>query len=135
MSPDTSVPHKERLAPRALTLMYLGFAGEAFKDEAQLSMRTGERATVGRYELRFDGIRQHSDAQKQMATATLSVFSADGVRLAGRVAGPGALRCRQPGCASVRRRRSRHAAPTCGTLPECVAPTHELRLPMCSCGR
>jgi cytochrome c-type biogenesis protein CcmF len=64
-----------------LALMYLGFAGEAFKDEAQLSMRTGQRATVGQYELRFDGIRRHNDQQKEMATATLSIFSAGGQRL------------------------------------------------------
>jgi cytochrome c-type biogenesis protein CcmF len=64
-----------------VVLMYLGFAGEAYKEEAELELRRGAQARVGRYTLRFDGLRRHGDAQKEMFTATLSVTGATGERL------------------------------------------------------
>jgi cytochrome c-type biogenesis protein CcmF len=60
-----------------VVLMYLGFAGEAYKEEAEVSMRRGERIQVGRYILRFDGVQDSSDHQKRMLTASLSVYETD----------------------------------------------------------
>jgi cytochrome c-type biogenesis protein CcmF len=60
-----------------VALMYLGFAGDAYKQERELVMQKGQRVTVGDYTLRYDGIRREVDDQKQMTTATLSVYEAD----------------------------------------------------------
>jgi cytochrome c-type biogenesis protein CcmF len=57
-----------------MAMMFVGFAGEAFKQEHQVAMQRGARERVGRYTLRFDGLTQPEDAQKQMTTATLTVF-------------------------------------------------------------
>jgi len=61
-----------------VVLMFLGFAGEGYKDEAELLMKSGQRATVGRYTLRYDGIENRVDDQKRMLTATLSVYTDGG---------------------------------------------------------
>jgi len=63
-----------------VVLMFLGFAGEGYKDQAELLMKRGQRATVGRYTLRYDGVKNRTDDQKRMLTATLSVY-AGGKRL------------------------------------------------------
>jgi cytochrome c-type biogenesis protein CcmF len=68
-----------------VVLMYLGFAGGAYKEEAELLMTRGQRAAVGRYVIRYDGIKTHSDAQKQMTTASLSVYDASGDKRLGTV--------------------------------------------------
>jgi cytochrome c-type biogenesis protein CcmH/NrfF len=58
-------------------LMFLGFAGEAFKKEAQVVMQPGEQITVGHFTVRHDALRVTQDAQKQMITGHVSVFDGD----------------------------------------------------------
>ena len=57
-------------------MMYVGFAGEAYKDQKEITMKRGQRATVGSYTLRYDGAQMTQDEQKRMLTATLSVYQA-----------------------------------------------------------
>jgi len=64
-----------------VVLMFLGFAGEAYKLEREVLMKRGERVRIGDYTLRFDGVKDGMDAQKQTQTATLTVFGASGSRL------------------------------------------------------
>jgi cytochrome c-type biogenesis protein CcmF len=57
-----------------IVLMFVGFTGEAFKIDGQILLKPGERATVGRYGIRNDGVRVTDDGQKQMVTGHLTVF-------------------------------------------------------------
>jgi len=57
-----------------MVLMFVGFAGEAYKHEKQVMLDRGERVTVGRYTLRFDGAEATRDEQKEMLTTTLSAY-------------------------------------------------------------
>ena len=60
------------LVHAGIALMFIGFGGEAYKQEAEFYLTRGERAGIGPYVLRFDGIETRQDEQKQMATATRS---------------------------------------------------------------
>jgi cytochrome c-type biogenesis protein CcmF len=57
-----------------IVLMFLGFAGEGFKQEEQALMKVGERLTVGHFAIRHDALRVTNDSQKQMVTGHVSVF-------------------------------------------------------------
>ncbi len=57
-----------------IIVMFLGFAGEGFKLEEQLPMKTGQQTTVGPFTVRHDALRVSADAQKQMVTGHVSVF-------------------------------------------------------------
>ena len=51
-----------------IVLIFLGFAGEGFKQEEQALLKPGEQMTIGRFTLRHDALRVTDDAQKQMIT-------------------------------------------------------------------
>jgi len=57
-----------------IVLMFIGFAGAAYKIDQQTSLKLGAQTTVGRYTIRNDGIKVSDDGQRQMTTAYLSVF-------------------------------------------------------------
>jgi len=57
-----------------IVVMFLGFAGEGFKQEEQLPMKVGQQTTVGPFTVRHDSLRVTADAQKQMVTGHVSVF-------------------------------------------------------------
>ncbi len=57
-----------------ILLMFLGFTGQAFKIDEQVILKPGQRAQVGHYVLRNDGVRVTDDGQKQMVTGHLTVF-------------------------------------------------------------
>jgi cytochrome c-type biogenesis protein CcmF len=57
-----------------IVLMFLGFAGEGFKQEETINLNVGEQVTVGAFTIRHDALRVTSDAQKQMITGHVSVF-------------------------------------------------------------
>jgi cytochrome c-type biogenesis protein CcmF len=56
-----------------IMLMFLGFAGQGFKQEEQTKLNVGQQATVGPYTVRHDALRVTTDAQKQMVTAHVTV--------------------------------------------------------------
>jgi cytochrome c-type biogenesis protein CcmF len=57
-----------------VVLIFLGFAGEGYKQEEQVLLKAGQQVTVGRYTVRNDAIRISDDGRKQMVTAYMSVF-------------------------------------------------------------
>ena len=61
--------------------MFLGFAGEGFKQDEQVLLKPGQQAQVGDFIVRLDAVRVTDDGQKQMITAHTTVFR-DGEELA-----------------------------------------------------
>ncbi len=57
-----------------IVLMFLGFAGEGFKQDEQLLLKPGQQAQVGDFTVRLDTVRVTDDGQKQMITAHTTVF-------------------------------------------------------------
>src|SRR5687768_9975163 len=64
-----------------IVLMFLGFAGEGFKQDEQVLLRPGQQAAVGDIIVRLDAVRVTDDGQKQMITGHTTVFR-DGEELA-----------------------------------------------------
>jgi cytochrome c-type biogenesis protein CcmF len=56
-----------------IVLIFLGFAGQGFKQEEQVLLKVGQQATVGAFTVHHDGLRVTTDAQKQMVTGHVSV--------------------------------------------------------------
>ena len=63
-----------------IVLIFLGFAGEGFKQDKQILMKVGDETTLGRYTIRHDRLSVADDGQKQMVTGHLAVF-ADGKQI------------------------------------------------------
>ena len=57
-----------------IVLMFFGFAGEGFKNEAQGQLTPGGELTVGHYTVRHDALRVTEDRQKQMITGHVTVL-------------------------------------------------------------
>ncbi len=57
-----------------IVLMFLGFAGEGFKQEEQVTMTPGQEVTVGHFKIRHDALKVTSDSQKQMITGHVTVW-------------------------------------------------------------
>ncbi len=57
-----------------IVLMFLGFAGEGFKQEEQVLLKPGQEVTLGHFTIKHDALRVTSDAQKQMITGHVSVW-------------------------------------------------------------
>ncbi|MGH9330792.1 MAG: cytochrome c-type biogenesis CcmF C-terminal domain-containing protein, partial [Vicinamibacterales bacterium] len=58
-----------------IVLIFLGFAGEGFKQQEQAILKPGEQVAVGRFLVRHDAIRISDDGQKQMVTAEVTVLT------------------------------------------------------------
>jgi cytochrome c-type biogenesis protein CcmF len=56
-----------------IMLMFLGFAGQGFKQEEQIKLGVGQQTTVGPFTVRHDALRVTTDAQKQMVTGHVTV--------------------------------------------------------------
>jgi cytochrome c-type biogenesis protein CcmF len=56
-----------------IVLIFLGFAGQGFKQEEQVLLKVGQQTTVAGFTVRHDGLRVTTDAQKQMVTGHVSV--------------------------------------------------------------
>lgn len=57
-----------------IVLVFLGFAGQGYKQEEQVLLKPGQQVRVGSYTLRHDGVRVTDDGQKQMVTAHVTVI-------------------------------------------------------------
>jgi cytochrome c-type biogenesis protein CcmF len=57
-----------------IAVMFLGFAGEGFKNESEGLLRPGEQMTVSHFTVKHDALRVTNDPQKQMITGHVSVF-------------------------------------------------------------
>jgi len=58
-----------------IMLMFLGFAGTAYKKEAEARLEPGGETTVGKYRLRFDRLAHEEDRQKEMVTGEITAFA------------------------------------------------------------
>jgi cytochrome c-type biogenesis protein CcmF len=65
-----------------VVLMFLGFAGNAYKLERKLVMYPGQVTQLDGFQIRHDGIRATADFQKDMLTVELTVLDASGDELA-----------------------------------------------------
>jgi cytochrome c-type biogenesis protein CcmF len=63
-----------------IVLMFLGFAGEGFKQTQSVLLSPGKDTTIGDYIARLDSIRVTDDARKQMITAQMTIIR-DGAEL------------------------------------------------------
>ncbi len=57
-----------------IMLMFLGFAGTAYKKEAEARLEPGGEKVVGKYRLRFDRLAHEEDRQKEMVTGEVTAF-------------------------------------------------------------
>jgi cytochrome c-type biogenesis protein CcmF len=58
----------------AIVLMFLGFAGQAYKQDEEAGMSTGETKQFGHYTLRFEGLSHTEDHQKEMISGEITVL-------------------------------------------------------------
>jgi cytochrome c-type biogenesis protein CcmF len=57
-----------------IVLMFLGFAGNGYKQDEQVLLKPGQQTNVGRFTVRNDGMKVTDDGQKQMITAAIAVL-------------------------------------------------------------
>jgi len=57
-----------------VVLIFLGFAGNGFQQEEQVSMKPGQQVRVGDFMVRLNSIKVTDDGQKQMVTADTTVL-------------------------------------------------------------
>jgi cytochrome c-type biogenesis protein CcmF len=58
----------------AVVLIFLGFAGENFKQQETAVLTPGKQVTVGDYAVRLDALRVTEDARKQAVTSHVTAF-------------------------------------------------------------
>jgi cytochrome c-type biogenesis protein CcmF len=57
-----------------IVLMFLGFAGQGFKQTEQVRLQPGQQTRVRDYTVRMDDLRVATDSQKQMVTGFFTIF-------------------------------------------------------------
>jgi cytochrome c-type biogenesis protein CcmF len=57
-----------------IVLMFIGFAGVAYKKESDVKLVPGADATIGKYKVHFSRIAHEEDRQKEMVTAELTAY-------------------------------------------------------------
>src|SRR5690606_20161858 len=57
-----------------VVLIFLGFAGEGFKQSTETLLRPGQQVQVGDFTARLDALRVTDDGRKQMITAHMTVL-------------------------------------------------------------
>ncbi|MEQ1758884.1 MAG: cytochrome c-type biogenesis CcmF C-terminal domain-containing protein [Vicinamibacterales bacterium] len=57
-----------------IVLIFLGFAGEGFKQDEEANLRPGQQVQVGQFTVRMDALKVTDDGQKQMVTSHMTVF-------------------------------------------------------------
>jgi cytochrome c-type biogenesis protein CcmF len=57
-----------------IVLMFVGFAGQGFKQDEQMLLKPGQQANIGHFTIRHDALTVTSDDQKQMITGQVSAF-------------------------------------------------------------
>lgn len=60
-----------------IMLMFLGFAGEGFKQTEKVLLKPGQQTTVRDFTIRMDALKVTDDGQKQMITGHFTVFEGD----------------------------------------------------------
>jgi cytochrome c-type biogenesis protein CcmF len=57
-----------------IVLIFLGFAGEGYKQSEQVLLKPGQQTTISRFTVRLDSLKVSQDDQKQMVTAHTTVL-------------------------------------------------------------
>ncbi|HEY4187679.1 MAG TPA: cytochrome c-type biogenesis CcmF C-terminal domain-containing protein [Polyangia bacterium] len=57
-----------------IVLMFIGFAGTAYKKETDVKLIPGADATIGKYKVHFSRIAHEEDRQKEMVTALVTAY-------------------------------------------------------------
>jgi len=57
-----------------IVLIFLGFAGEGFKQEESALLKPGQQVTVGGFTVRHDALKVTDDGQKQMITGNVTLL-------------------------------------------------------------
>jgi cytochrome c-type biogenesis protein CcmF len=57
-----------------IVLMFVGFAGQAYKKETDVKLLPGTQQTIGKYTLKFDRLAHEEDRQKEMVTGEVTVL-------------------------------------------------------------
>jgi cytochrome c-type biogenesis protein CcmF len=57
-----------------IVLIFLGFAGEGFKQEEQVVLKPGQHVSLRSFTVQHDALRLTDDGQKQMVTAQLAIL-------------------------------------------------------------
>ncbi len=57
-----------------IVLMFIGFAGDAYKRETDATLAAGKTVTLGHYTVRFDRLEHTSDPEKDMMTGVMTVM-------------------------------------------------------------
>jgi cytochrome c-type biogenesis protein CcmF len=57
-----------------IVLIFLGFAGEGFKQSETLMLKPGQQTIVGDFTVRLDAVKVSDDGQKQAVTAHTTIF-------------------------------------------------------------
>src|SRR5579871_2557857 len=57
-----------------IVLMFIGFAGTAYKKEMDVKLVPGAEAAIGKYKIRFERIAHEEDRQKEMVTGLVTAF-------------------------------------------------------------
>jgi cytochrome c-type biogenesis protein CcmF len=58
----------------AVVLMFLGFAGGAYKQETEATLERGQSTKLGGYTVRFDGLERSNDPGKEITSAAITVM-------------------------------------------------------------
>jgi len=57
-----------------IVLMFIGFAGTAYKKETDIKLTPGAEAKIGKYTLRFERLAHEEDRQKEMVTGVVTAL-------------------------------------------------------------
>ena len=58
-----------------IVLIFMGFGGNAFNAEKQITLKKGESVQIKKYSLRYDALSNYPSAQKDRVVATLTLFN------------------------------------------------------------
>ncbi len=56
-----------------VVLMFVGFAGQTYQKETDVTLDKGQETSLGRYKIRYEGFRTWSDSQKEVVETRLTV--------------------------------------------------------------
>jgi len=59
----------------AIVLMFIGFAGGAYKQETEVTLERGQQASLGRYTIRFIELKEEDRPDRKAVTADVQIFS------------------------------------------------------------
>jgi cytochrome c-type biogenesis protein CcmF len=59
----------------AIVLMFIGFAGGAYKQESEVTLERGQQASLGKYTLRFSDLRETDESDRKAVIADVKILN------------------------------------------------------------